>query len=131
MPVYKVFTWNMQRAQSVSRQGAMIRERYRVLKALVDWADFGFITEPGRERIGSSCRSRVPSGTVRGKFGHAATAESSRTKEGSLRSLQKDLSHRIGQESQNQLEQDLKGKGHEGFSWQSGYGAFSTATWGN
>jgi hypothetical protein len=47
MPVYKVFTWNMQRAQSVSRQGAIIRERYRVLKALVDWADFGFITEPG------------------------------------------------------------------------------------
>jgi hypothetical protein len=32
MPVYKVFTWNIQRAQSVSRQGAMIRERYRVLK---------------------------------------------------------------------------------------------------
>ena len=49
MPVYKVFTWNIQRAQSVSRQGAMIRERYRVLKALVDWADFGFITEPGRD----------------------------------------------------------------------------------
>ena len=49
MPVYKVFTWNMQRAQSVSRprQDAMIMERYRVLKALVDWADFGFITEPG------------------------------------------------------------------------------------
>jgi hypothetical protein len=49
MPVYKVFTWNMQRAQSVSRQDATIRERYRVLKALVDWADFGFITEPGRD----------------------------------------------------------------------------------
>ena len=49
MPVYKVFTWNMQRAQSVSRprQDAMIMERYRVLKTLVDWADFGFITEPG------------------------------------------------------------------------------------
>jgi len=48
MPVYKVFTWNIQRAQSVSRprQDAMIMERYR-LKALVDWADFGFITEPG------------------------------------------------------------------------------------
>jgi len=49
MPVYKVFTWNMQPAQSVSRhlQDAMIMERYRVLKALVDWGDFGFITEPG------------------------------------------------------------------------------------
>jgi hypothetical protein len=51
MPVYKVFTWNMQRAQSISRTpgNATIRERYRVLKALVDWADFGFITEPGQD----------------------------------------------------------------------------------
>lgn len=54
MPVYKVFTWNMQRAQSVSSRlvhqpNAVVRERYRVLKALVDWADFGFITEPGKD----------------------------------------------------------------------------------
>lgn len=49
MPVYKVFTWNMQRAQSVSRQDAVIRERYRVLQALANWADFGFITEPGKD----------------------------------------------------------------------------------
>ena len=36
MPVYKVFTWNMQRAQSVSRprQDAMIMERYRVLRTV-------------------------------------------------------------------------------------------------
>jgi hypothetical protein len=49
MPVYKVFTWNMQRAQSVSRQDATIRQRFRVLRALVNWADFGFITEPGMD----------------------------------------------------------------------------------
>lgn len=49
MPVYKVFTWNMQRGRSVSRADATIRERFRVLKALVDWADFGFITEPGQD----------------------------------------------------------------------------------
>ena len=56
MPVYKVFTWNMQPAQSVSRprQDAMIMERYRVLKALVDWADFGFITEPGIDIVTGS-----------------------------------------------------------------------------
>jgi hypothetical protein len=60
MPVYKVFTWNMQRAQSVSQWNVAhsqfasqkdntIKERYRVLKKLVDWADFGFITEPGQD----------------------------------------------------------------------------------
>jgi hypothetical protein len=49
MAVYKVFTWNMQRAQSVSRLKKVIRERYRVLEALVNWADFGFITEPGMD----------------------------------------------------------------------------------
>jgi len=49
MPVYKVFTWNMQRGQSISRQDATIRERYQVLMDLVNWADFGFITEPGKD----------------------------------------------------------------------------------
>ena len=54
MAVYKVFTWNMQRGQSVSWKDAKkepdrLKERYRVLKALVDWADFGFITEPGMD----------------------------------------------------------------------------------
>jgi hypothetical protein len=49
MPVYKVFTWNMQRAQSISRTDATIRERYRVLQTLVNWADVGFITEPGKD----------------------------------------------------------------------------------
>jgi hypothetical protein len=49
MSVYKVFTWNMQRAQSVSQKDDTIRERYRVLKKLVNWADFGFITEPGQD----------------------------------------------------------------------------------
>jgi hypothetical protein len=49
MPIYKVFTWNMQRGQSVSKKDAVVCERYRVLKALVDWADFGFITEPGQD----------------------------------------------------------------------------------
>jgi len=37
-----------------------------------------------------------------------------------------DLSRRIGQESQNQLEQDPE-RQHDGFSWQSGYGAFSVS----
>jgi hypothetical protein len=61
MPVYKVFTWNMQRAQSVSRQNSTIRERFRVLKALADWADFGFITEPGIDiRGGLTVNSRLP-----------------------------------------------------------------------
>ncbi|MBW0001690.1 MAG: hypothetical protein JO015_21550 [Verrucomicrobia bacterium] len=49
MPVYKVFTWNMQRGRSISRGDATITERFRVLKDLVDWADFGFITEPGQD----------------------------------------------------------------------------------
>jgi hypothetical protein len=60
MPVYNVFTWNMQRARSVSQwnrplaqagthQDLTIRERYRVLQILVNWADFGFITEPGMD----------------------------------------------------------------------------------
>jgi hypothetical protein len=60
MPVYNVFTWNMQRARSVSQwnrplahavtqQEKTIRERYRVLQTLVNWADFGFITEPGMD----------------------------------------------------------------------------------
>jgi hypothetical protein len=60
MATYKVFTWNMQRAQSVSKwnvadspflsdKDKAIKERYRVLKKLVDWADFGFITEPGKD----------------------------------------------------------------------------------
>jgi hypothetical protein len=51
MPVYKVFTWNMQRGQSISRQDATIRERYQVLMDLVNWADFGFITEPGKDSV--------------------------------------------------------------------------------
>jgi hypothetical protein len=60
MPVYNVFTWNMQRARSISQwnrplahavtqQEKTIRERYRVLQTLVNWADFGFITEPGMD----------------------------------------------------------------------------------
>ena len=60
MAIYKLFTWNMQRAQSVSQYNMVrsplasnkdnqIRERYRVLKKLVDWADFGFIIEPGQD----------------------------------------------------------------------------------
>ena len=60
MAIYKFFTWNMQRAQSVSQYNMaispiasskdnQIRERYRVLKRLVDWADFGFIVEPGQD----------------------------------------------------------------------------------
>ena len=60
MAIYKLFTWNMQRAQSVSQYNMasspfasnkdnQIRERYRVLKRLVDWADFGFIIEPGQD----------------------------------------------------------------------------------
>jgi hypothetical protein len=61
MPVYKVFTWNMQRGRSVSREDATIRERFRVLKVLVDWADFGFITEPGMDiRNGLDAYSRLP-----------------------------------------------------------------------
>lgn len=60
MAIYKLFTWNMQRAQSVSQYNLVrsplasnkdnqIRERYRVLKKLIDWADFGFIIEPGQD----------------------------------------------------------------------------------
>jgi hypothetical protein len=60
MPVYNIFTWNMQRARSISQwnrslahavtqQEKTIRERYRVLQTLVNWADFGFITEPGMD----------------------------------------------------------------------------------
>ena len=49
MPVYNVFTWNMQRGQSLSQNDNTIRERLRVLQNLVNWADFGFITEPGRD----------------------------------------------------------------------------------
>jgi putative transposase len=45
----------------------------------------------------------------------------------SLRSFQKDLSCRIGQESQSHSTKVPKGKGHDGFSWQSGYGAFSVS----
>jgi hypothetical protein len=46
---YKVFTWNMQRAQSISGTDAVAKERLRVLKELLEWADFGFITEPGKD----------------------------------------------------------------------------------
>jgi hypothetical protein len=49
MPVYNVFTWNMQRGQSLSQNDNTIRERLRVLQNLVNWADFGFITEPGKD----------------------------------------------------------------------------------
>jgi len=63
MPNYKVFTWNMQRAQSISKKDPTTKERLRVLKALVDWADFGFITEPGIDIRGSlSVYSTLPGG---------------------------------------------------------------------
>src|SRR4029077_14398558 len=49
MPTFKVFTWNMQRAQSISGNDNTILLRYHVLQSLVNWADFGFITEPGKD----------------------------------------------------------------------------------
>ena len=49
MPTFKVFTWNMQRAQSISGNDNTILLRYQVLQSLVNWADFGFITEPGKD----------------------------------------------------------------------------------
>jgi len=49
MATFKVFTWNMQRGQSISRNDNTITLRLQILQALVNWADFGFITEPGRD----------------------------------------------------------------------------------
>jgi hypothetical protein len=49
MSTFKVFTWNMQRGQSISLNDNTISQRYQLLHALVSWADFGFITEPGRD----------------------------------------------------------------------------------
>jgi putative transposase len=43
------------------------------------------------------------------------------------RAIEKDLPSRIGQKSQNQLNQIVKSKGNSHFSWQSGYGAFSVS----
>ena len=42
-----VSQWNRPLAHAVTQQEKTIRERYRVLQTLVNWADFGFITEPG------------------------------------------------------------------------------------
>jgi hypothetical protein len=49
MATFKIFTWNMQRGQSISRNDNTITLRLQILQALVNWADFGFITEPGRD----------------------------------------------------------------------------------
>jgi hypothetical protein len=61
MPVYNVFTWNMQRGQSISQLDNTIRLRCQVLSNLVGWADFGFITEPGMD-----IRQDLAQGALRG-----------------------------------------------------------------
>jgi hypothetical protein len=43
MATFKIFTWNMQRGQSISMNDNTIRLRYQILQALVNWADFAAI----------------------------------------------------------------------------------------
>jgi len=70
LPQYKFFTWNLQRSSAGGTSAnkftqAEIDERKSLLTTLCDWADFGFLTE-----VGKDIRQYISSGSGKALPGH-------------------------------------------------------------